>query len=364
VRICVTGGAGFIGQALVSRLLERGHDVTVLDTDAVPSDDVRVVQGDVRDTEAVLDAAAQSDVLVHLAALTGVGQSMYELRDYTAINGGGTAAVLEVLPRTSVQRIVLASSRAVYGEGTLRCTRSHLFAPGPRPRAALDEQRWDHSCPVCGAESEVVPTPETSPMLPTSVYGATKAYQEHATRAVCMGRGVESVVLRPFNVYGPRQRLDNPYTGILGVFARNGREGRPSPVYEDGRMVRDFVFVDDVVLAFLSAVERGAPAPDAVANVGTGTGTTVWELAQLVAELQGAPAPVVTGECRVGDIRHSLADAAAAESLLDVRCTTDLHTGVSRYLDWFEDQPLPAVPDPAVELRNEGLWGASPRPGG
>jgi len=371
VRLLVTGGSGFIGGHLIRRLLQRGHEIAVLDIEhsldtqsghAVEGVDYEFIQGDVRHADTVRRAVTGVECIVHLAALTGVGQSMYETVDYSLVNCVGTATLLSAMESApSLRRVVVASSRAVYGEGAHRCFKGHLFVAAPRSREALQRGEWDHRCSVCGSTSAPVPTGESTVPVATSIYGSTKLFQEQAIRAVSTGRGVEWAALRLFNVYGPGQLLSNPYTGILGVFARQGRARTACNLYEDGLMVRDFVFIDDVVAAFAGAVERPLNVVDPVMNIGTGVPTTLRDLATMLSELQGAPAPQVSSDYRVGDIRHCYADVQKAEEVLGFRAGTGLKTGLARYLDWFETQEIPAVVDATAELENKGLFGSAGR---
>ena len=275
------------------------------------------------------------EVLVHLAALTGVGQSMYETREYVDVNGVGTAVVLAAAGAAAVERVVLSSSRAVYGEGAYRCERGHVFTPTARRLADLADARWDHACPECGATSIALPVAESSPMMATSVYGASKVAQEQLVRAVCGTAGMDHSILRYFNVFGSGQAVGNPYTGIIGVFARSGAGKQASPIYEDGGMIRDFVHVSDVVAATCAAAEGRMPEV-VVCNVGTGTPVTIGHLADVMARLQGAPAPIVSGQYRAGDIRHCYADTARLDAA-GLTAKVSLEAGLTEYLDWFAE---------------------------
>jgi len=374
MNILVTGGAGFIGRRLCAVLSDRGHSVTALDNLSPtihgydPRTDVkadRLVVCDVRDATNLARHLGAPEVVVHLAAKTGVGESMYEATEYASVNCVGTSAVLDVVLRPgSVSRVILASSRAVYGEGAYKCSSGHQFVPGPRTPAALRSGLWDIACPICGRASEPLRTRETTAAAPGSIYGATKLSQEAAVRILCGAREVEPIALRFFNVYGPGQSLHNPYTGILGVFARRARAGQSCEVFEDGAMLRDFVHVDDVVRALVAAVElrttggADAPAsPEIVANVGTGVGVTILEIAQRVAEFFGAPEPVITGAFRIGDIRHCVADPEAAARSLGFRSRIAFPDGVKEYAEWFCNQPANDVGDGMAELLSHQMGG-------
>lgn len=367
MRILITGGAGFIGSQVTSAALTAGHDVIVLDSllaqvhgpDVVPPKlDCEFRLGDCRDFTTVQSAIQGVDVVVHLAALTGVGQSMHEGVAYTDVNCVGTACVLQAaVGEDSVSRVVLSSSRAVYGEGRYRCSQGHRFTPAPRSAPQLAQGHWEHSCPVCGESSTPVPTDEGSPLTTGSLYGATKEAQEQLARSMCAPRGLEHVVLRYFNVYGAGQAPNNPYTGILGVFARRGREGLASPVYEDGGMLRDFVHVSDVARATVSACEAPAHQACGTWNIGTGIPIAVMDLAAAIASEQNAPAPLVTGEYRVGDVRHCYADMSGTSDCFRFVPKMSLADGLREYLSWFSTQKLTPVPDPATELLAAGLTG-------
>ena len=324
--VLVTGGAGFLGCHLV-RALVPDHEVVVLDVMSpqvhgpVPNrpaslvSDARLVVGDVRDAGVVGPLVDGCDVVVHLAASTGVGQSMYEIRDYFDVNVTGTAVVLEACQRARQRpaRLVLASSRAIYGEGRYYCQGCGPVVPWPRTAEDLAAGRWEPPCPRCGETCRADATPEQSPPSPASIYAISKLAQEQAVLAVGRAAGIDAVALRLFNVYGPGQSSQNPYTGVVNAFMARALSGAASDVYEDGDASRDFVHVEDVTSALeMAATGRLAPG---VINVGTGRATTLLQAASIVAEALGAPPPVINGAYRVGDVRHSCADVAAAAEL-------------------------------------------------
>lgn len=369
MRVLVTGGAGFIGSRLARECVSKGHEVRVVDSllpqvhgpcPSPPDPDVEFQRADCRDLEAMTRAVRGVEVVVHLAALTGVGQSMYEAVGYTDVNCVGTSTVLQAaLQEASVRRVVLSSSRAVYGEGAYTCKSLHSFTPRARSARQLAEGVWEHHCPTCGQDAQPLPTGEHSPLDTGSLYGATKEAQEQLVRSMCVPRDVEHVILRYFNVYGSGQSPNNPYTGILGVFARAGRSALPIPVYEDGLMLRDFIHVSDVVAATLLAIQNAGDTVNSTWNVGSGRPTSVLELAKTIAALQSAPEPVITGEYRVGDIRHCYADTNRTAAGLGFVPAMDLDRGLAEYLEWYATQVIETVPDASAELRSAGLAGES-----
>lgn len=279
-------------------------------------------------------------MVFHLAALTGVGQSMYQIDQYTRTNVGGTATLLQCLidRDQTIDRLVLASSRAVYGEGKYECGSCGIVYPESRSLSHLDEKRWDLACPHCGALIVPVPTDETTPLRPASVYALNKQAQEDLFR--CVGRAYEVpvVTLRYFNVYGPRQAPSNPYTGLLVTFLARLKAGLPLEVYEDGRMYRDFVHVRDTVDATIAAAER----PEAVGeiiNIGSGIGVAVAQIAEALLDMSGAEASIVQPNvARVGDVRHIIADIEKAQIILGYRPQVSLHDGLAELVSWFKQQ--------------------------
>jgi len=333
-RVLVTGGAGFIGSHLVDALLARGDEVTVLDTltpqvhgsaSAPPpylDPHARLVVGDVRDRDTLAPLLDGAQAVVHLAAYTGVGQSMYQVRDYLDVNVVGTGVLLELLgdDRRDVRALAVASSRAVYGEGAYRCAKCGAVTPRSRSTAQLLARAWEPRCPQCGGPVTVIPTPEDSELRPASVYAVSKHSQEQATLVVGAARDLSVVALRYFNVYGSRQSLSNPYTGVIPALVSRALGGRPPEVYEDGEESRDFVHVRDVVRATLLAIDGPAAAagePAArVLNVGSGERRSLLDVARAVTAALDGPEPVVTGKFRVGDVRHSQADLTRARAVL------------------------------------------------
>lgn len=344
-RVLVTGGAGFIGSHVTARLLGRGYAVRVYDSlvpqahgegsGQVPGD-AELVKADVRDRASLERALRGVDAVVHLAAEVGVGQSMYEIERYVDTNTRGTSVLLQLLAegRTRVSRLVVASSMSVYGEGAYRCGEHGTVSPRPRTEAALAAQRWEAQCPVCAADVSPVPTPETKPLIPTSVYAISKMDQEMLSLTVGGAYGAGAVALRIFNTYGPGQSLSNPYTGIGAIFAARLLNDSPPLLFEDGRQLRDFVHVSDVARAFVTALER--PDVTGVAcNIGTGSPLPVAEIARHLARALGKDLqPEVTGTFRAGDIRHCWADTTLARRELGFSARTSFADGVGDLAGW------------------------------
>lgn len=371
-RVLISGGAGFIGTALARSLLRGGHSVTLLDNFSpqihgqnavLPVDlasDVRLVRGDVRDADAWAAALPGHDTIVNLAAETGTGQSMYEVSKYEQVNLAGTALLYDLLaknPGLQVKRIVVASSRAIYGEGAYRCERDGLVYPQSRVTAEKQRGLFDPTCPICGGECTPAPTPESAPMQPSSFYGLTKQMQEQMTLLFSEVLGIPSFALRYQNVYGPGQSLRNPYTGILAIFTNQTRLGAELSVFEDGLESRDFVFIDDVVRATVSCVESTGDVSAAI-NIGSGERTSVLEVAQLINESFGGRSRVrVTGAFRVGDIRHGSADLARAGALLGYVPQSSFRDGLKEFLVWADQGEVisKGYDRSLAELRERGL---------
>lgn len=345
--VLITGGAGFIGSALSHRLVENGCDVAVMDVLHpqvhggnrpldLPSS-VRLFTGDVThapDWDAVLRLCRPSQI-VHLAAETGTAQSLSEATRHGSVNVVGTTQLLDALSRCGLvpDQLVLASSRAVYGEGAWQAG-DQVFYPRPRSHAQLLAGQWDPQ----GPDGEpAVPLPScarrTEPR-PTNVYAATKLAQEHLLAAWTAAHDTNVSVLRLQNVYGPGQSLTNSYTGIVALFARLAREGQSLEVYEDGRIVRDFVYIDDVVDALFATLQRPATESRRV-DIGSGSATTIHELANKVAGLCEAPDPTVVPKFRDGDVRAASCDIAQAEAELDWRPKWTLDEGLRALLEWI-----------------------------
>ncbi len=348
--ILITGGAGFIGSHLADQLLERGYRVRVLD-DLSPqvhgedarrpdylSEGVELLLGDVRDPDAVSRALEGVDAVFHLAARVGVGQSMYEVERYVSVNCVGTAVLLEALIKRPVERLVVASSMSIYGEGLYRGPGGEVVPGSERTDAQLRSRSWEVRGPG-GEPLTPVPTPETkAPALP-SVYALTKYDQERLCLTVGRAYGIPTTALRFFNVYGTRQALSNPYTGVLAIFAARLLNRRPPLVNEDGLQRRDFVHVQDVARACLLALEAPEAAGLAL-NVGSGRSFTVREIADRLATALGQEriVPEITGKYRAGDIRHCFADVSLARRVLGYEPQVAFDEGLTELCGWLAGQ--------------------------
>ena len=362
--ILITGGAGFIGLHLARSLLASGHDVYILDnfsnqvhdSQSLPQDligHVRLFTGDIRDRELIKRAIKGVESVVHLAAETGTGQSMYELDHYFSVNVQGTAGLLDVLSNdieaSGIRNVVLASSRAVYGEGAYLCSEHGVVYPAERTQDRLQSGLFEPLCPICGAEVALCPTSEESPLRPASIYGLTKQVQEQAVLLFGKMRGIGAFGLRFQNVYGPGQSLKNPYTGLLAVFSNLARQNRNLDVYEDGQESRDFVYITDVVNSLVRAVEFDKPYVGAL-NVGSGRATDVLTVAKEIKNFFGSSSQIdISGKFRVGDIRHNIADIRKAADVLGYHPVVDFKSGLKSFLEWASGKE---VYDQAYYLRS------------
>jgi dTDP-L-rhamnose 4-epimerase len=372
VKVLITGGAGFIGARLARRLLQIGHTITVVDNFSpqihglesdLPADlstQVQLIRGDVRDLSVWESTLPGHQCVVHLAAETGTGQSMYEVTQYEQVNLAGTANLYEVLAKRAglaVERIIVASSRAIYGEGAYHCANHGVVFP---PSQSVEKKRsgcFDPICPVCGNNCVSVPTPESAPFQPSSFYGLTKQVQEQMTLMFGGVLDIPSLALRYQNVYGPGQSLKNPYTGILAIFSNLARTGADINVFEDGIESRDFVYIDDVVRATADCVTGNITGQHPI-NVGSDERMSVFEVASMINQHYGDKSKVsISGAFRDGDIRHGMADLTCARRLLQYEPQTRFREGLHEFLAWAgQSEPeLAGYERSLCEMRERGL---------
>ena len=351
--ILVTGGAGFIGSFLVDELVKRGHKVRIYDAlvpqvhglDQAPppymNPEADFVKADMRDREALARALRGVDVVFHLAAAVGVGQSMYQIQYYTEANTLGGAVLLDLLANSenSVRKIIVASSMSIYGEGKYECDQCGIISPRLRPEAQLKDREWEIQCPECNQPARPLPTDEDKPLYPTSIYAITKRDHEEMFLSTGFAYGIPAVALRFFNTYGPRQALSNPYTGVMAIFSGRLLNGQPPVIYEDGLQSRDFTHVRDIVQGLLLAMDK-PEANHQVFNLGTGVPTTILEVADMLSQqLTGDQVkPQIRNQFRAGDIRHCYADITKARRLLGFEPKIPLEEGMADLLAWVRAQ--------------------------
>jgi dTDP-L-rhamnose 4-epimerase len=349
-KVLVTGGAGFVGSHTVDALLGAGHSVRVFDnlSDQVHrggfpeylSRESEFVRGDVRDIESLRKAVNGVDVVYHFAAAVGVGQSMYQIASYMETNTQGTANLLQALldHGNKIEKLIVASSMSIYGEGRYVCSQHGSIAPPLRPSAQLKAKQWEVLCPECGRELQAAATAESKPLQCSSMYALGKKDQEEMSLLYGRTYGIPVVVPRYFNIYGPRQALSNPYTGVAAIFASRLLNGRAPLIFEDGEQLRDFVSVHDVVQANLLAMEC-TEADGLAINVGSGSPVTVRKVAETLAQTLGVEAPSeITGKYRAGDIRHCFGDIALARQLLGYSPRYQFDDGVVELVQWLRSQ--------------------------
>jgi dTDP-L-rhamnose 4-epimerase len=366
--VLITGGAGFIGSHVADELLANGYRVRVLDTLAAQvhgdggrrpdylDSAVEVVVGDVTNPDDVSGALRGVDAVYHFAAAVGVGQSMYEVAHYTRVNNLGTAVLLEALIAHPVQRLVVASSMSLYGEGLYRTSRGELRVAGERSIEQLRAGDWELR-DEDGSVLQPVATPESKPAALASIYALSKFDQERMCLMIGRAYGLPVVALRFFNAYGPRQALSNPYTGVLAIFAARLLNDQPPKIFEDGRQQRDFVSVYDLARACRLAMETPAAAGE-VFNVGSGQPCTVSDVAARLARVLGKEemAPEIIGKYRVGDIRHCFADIGKARRVLGFEPRVTLDDGMAELAAWLESQAaVDRVAQASAELAARGL---------
>jgi len=346
MKILVTGGAGFIGSFLVDELVRQKHSVVVLDNlepqvhpdGQMPNylnQRAKFIYGDVRKSSDIQKALVGVEVVFHLAAMVGVGQSQYQIKKYVEVNIGGTATLLDVLVNTKnkVKKLIVAGSMSSYGEGMYRCPKCGVVKGEMRPEENLKKKIWECIC-QCGRILVPVPTPETAEQKCYSIYALSKKVQEEMALVIGRTYSLPTTVLRFFNVYGPRQSLSNPYTGVAAIFMSRIKNDNPPVIFEDGLQTRDFVYVTDVVRALILAMKKKA-ADYQVFNVGSGQPLTIKEIARTIAGLYGKDIqPVITEKYRKGDIRHCYADISKIKRQLGFSCETNFREGMRKLIAW------------------------------
>jgi dTDP-L-rhamnose 4-epimerase len=376
MKILITGGAGFIGSHLAMRL--SNHDILILDSFSPQVHGspegiaerrqklegiAQVHTGDVRDYNLLAPLVRQADAIVHLVAETGVGQSMYDVQRYVSVNDMGSATLMEALVKEehNVRKLLLTSSRAVYGECAYQTESGQLVVPQPRSPQALEAGQWEPTNPEGHSPIASIPTPVTTPPHPASIYGVTKYNQELICGVLGEMLDLSVVILRLFNVYGEGQSLNNPYTGILTVFANRIEQNLAPLVYEDGLESRDFVHVEDVVSAITLALESQTLSNGRhVYNVGSGDRTTIYQLAEtMIAAYEKELIPIITGQYRVGDIRHAVADISDTCTFLNYEPEVTLASGVQRFIEWASSvqREFNNTEKASEELKRYGLLG-------
>tara|TARA_B100000902_G_scaffold36714_2_gene43904 strand:+ start:58315 stop:59439 length:1125 start_codon:yes stop_codon:yes gene_type:complete len=369
--ILITGGAGFIGTNLTYRLVDLGYNITILDnlSKQIHNQDSPLIkkikevsnfiEGDVRKKSDWSKAIKGQDAIIHLAAETGTGQSMYDIARYNEVNIMGTANLLDILTnkKHNVNKIIIASSRSIYGEGKYYCKNHGIIYPGMRDEKNMSDGRFDIFCEICNNIVEMRATDESSRISPNSIYAITKQQQEQITLLIGKVLKIPTVALRFQNVYGPNQSLSNPYTGILSIFSTSILNGNNIEVYEDGKETRDFIYIDDAVDAIILSLKK-EEANYHIFNVGSGVATPVLDIANILKRLYDSNIEVkVNGKYRLGDIRNNFADLTRINKLLGFRPNVNLDKGISMFVSWVKSQKIQfdKYQSSIEELENKGL---------
>jgi dTDP-L-rhamnose 4-epimerase len=356
MKVLITGGAGFIGQHLSRKLINNSHEVTVLDnfnkqvhdSQNLPSDlkdSINLIEGDMRDRKNLIKALSKdTEVIVHLAAETGTGQSMYDIANYYSVNVQGTASLLDYLQNDfsggNLQSILVASSRSIYGEGAYLCQEHGLVFPDQRTNQNLSIGQFDPLCPNCSKKLILTPTPETAPFKPLSHYAITKLVQEKSILLFAKTRKLNGFALRYQNVYGPGQSLSNPYTGILAIFSNLCRQDKLVEVFEDGLESRDFVFIDDVIEATFKCILHNNFFCGPL-NIGSGESVSVIQVAKSIKKILKSQSKItINKKFRTGDIRHNVADISHANELLNLEKKLNFNSGLKKFLKWTENEKI------------------------
>lgn len=370
--VLITGGAGFIGSSLALKLIDCGYSVTVLDnlspqihTENSPlyfsiKDKVNFIKGSVLNYSDWKQALEGIDVVVHLAAETGTGQSMYEVEKYTDVNIKGTSIFLDIIAneKHSVKKMLVASSRAIYGEGRYQCDAHGAVYPIERQDSHMAQQDFDVRCPICGINVQLMSTDENSKVHPTSIYGITKQVQEQMFMVMGKSLGIPAVAFRYQNVYGAGQSLSNPYTGILSIFSTRIKNNNDINIFEDGLESRDFIYIDDVVDATILGIEKDE-ANNQVFNVGSGEAIDVLTVAKTLINTYGSNSKVtISGNYRLGDIRHNYADLTNINKKLEFTPKITFEEGIKKFTTWVEQQEVAEdkYENSISEMKSKGLY--------
>jgi dTDP-L-rhamnose 4-epimerase len=374
-RVLITGGAGFIGSNLALKLLDIGYEVSVLDslnkqihgenpeksyTYNLIKDKVKFIKGDVKNKEDWKKALDDANLVIHLAAETGTGQSMYEINKYIDSNIGGTAKLLELLTneKYKIEKLIVAASRAVYGEGKFECEKHGIVYPKSRIDGDMSKGDFEVKCPICNNNVTMLPTDEESDLHPTSVYGFTKQAQEQLCMIVGKSIKLPVVAFRFQNVYGPGQSLKNPYTGILSIFSTRIKNGNDITIFEDGCETRDFVYIDDITDAIILGIQKDEANYHSF-NVGSGEKTDVLTVANTLKDKYRINVEInVSGNYRQGDIRHNLGDLAFIKDKLEYEPKVSFKDGISMFVDWVEHQEVEMdnYEKSIQEMKKKGLY--------
>jgi len=370
--ILITGGAGFIGSRLCEKLFDQGNNITVLDNLSKQihgngesflfnkiKDKCTFIKGDVRDKNDWAHAIKNQEIIIHLAAETGTGQSMYEVEKYTNVNVIGTSHMLEILANSNhnVKKIIVASSRSIYGEGKYNCKTHGVQYPSKRKEEDMKKGEFNPKCSMCNSSLNVLPTDEQSKIHPSSIYGINKQQQEQMVMLMGESLSIPSIAFRYQNVYGPGQSLSNPYTGILSIFSTRILNGNDLDIYEDGEETRDFVYIEDAVDATILGIEK-EEANGNIFNVGSGVSTRVLDVANTLKRLYNSEINItVSGKFRLGDIRHNFADLSKSKDILGFTPKYNFERGITEFVNWVKTQEVmeDKYEKSIQQLKNKGL---------
>jgi dTDP-L-rhamnose 4-epimerase len=358
-KILVTGGAGFIGSHTIDLLIENGYETTIVDNlepqvhgkKQIKPDyinkEATFIQNNIQEKKFLTKIISEVDAIIHLAALVGVGQSMYQIDRYIDANTKATATLLDILVKKehNIKKLIVASSMSIYGEGKYYCEQCTTEVyPELRTPQQMKNQQWDQLCPNCNSILKPLPTDEAKPLIPTSIYAQSKHHQEEMSLLIGKTYGIPTVALRYFNVYGSRQSLSNPYTGACAIFTSRILNNKPPYIFEDGNQKRDFINVKDIAKANLLALENNRADYNAI-NIGTGNAISIKELAETLIKLYNKPnlKPYISYEYRKGDIRHCYANITKAQKLLNFKPTTTLQEGLTELAGWAKTHGWDAI---------------------